>query len=99
MNGKHLEGAERKRGSVVRPGSVADARHFHGIRVVGRITKLLTGQSFGFIRLSDKRAVFFHRSDVQEGTRFNDLNVGDAVTFELLEDAISGARAVHVARR
>ena len=65
----------------------------------GRIVKLLVGQSHGFIRTTDGREIFFHRSDVREGTSFNDFGVGDAVTFELLEDAVSGARAVRVSRR
>jgi hypothetical protein len=33
---------------------------------------------------------------MQEGCVFNDLEVGDTVTFELLEDAVSGARALRV---
>jgi hypothetical protein len=65
----------------------------------GRIIKLLFGQSHGFIRLRGGRAIYFHRSDMQEGTPFNDLVVGDAVTFELLEDPVSGARAIRVIRR
>jgi len=36
---------------------------------------------------------------VQEGTSFNDFEVGDAVLFELLEDAVSGSRALRVRRR
>ncbi len=70
-----------------------------GVRSTGRIVKLLVGQSHGFIRLEDGRAIFFHRSDVREGTSFNDFAIGDAVTFELLEDAVSGARALRVRRR
>jgi cold shock CspA family protein len=58
--------------------------------------KLFTGQSHGFIRTRSGRDVFFHRGDVEEGTSFNDLAVGDGVAFELLEDAVSGARAVRV---
>jgi len=65
----------------------------------GRIVKLLIGQSHGYIRLRGGRAIYFHRSDVQEGTAFNELVVGDAVTFELLEDRVSGARAIRVIRR
>jgi cold shock CspA family protein len=65
----------------------------------GRIVALLVGQSHGFIRLSDRREIYFHRSDLDEGTSFNDFAVGDAVTFELLEDAVSGARALRVKRR
>ena len=64
----------------------------------GRIVKLLVGQSHGFIRLADGREIFFHRADVREGAAFNALNVGDPVTFELLEDTVSGARAIRVNR-
>jgi len=60
---------------------------------------MLVGQSHGFIRLTDKREVYFHRADLQDGTAFNDLRIGDAVKFELLEDAVSGARALSVVRR
>ncbi|HEX7796749.1 MAG TPA: cold shock domain-containing protein [Vicinamibacterales bacterium] len=62
----------------------------------GRIAKLLIGQNHGFIRVADSPDVFFHRSDLDDGTRFNDFAVGDVVTFELLEDAVSGARASRV---
>jgi len=39
--------------------------------------------------------VFFHRSDVTQGT-FNDLAVGDTLGFEVIEDRLSGARAIRV---
>src|SRR5262245_37744681 len=65
----------------------------------GRIAKLLIGQSHGFIRLADSREIYFHRSDLEDGTSFNDLTIGDVVSFELLEDAVSGARALRVRRR
>jgi cold shock CspA family protein len=64
--------------------------------VTGRITKLAVGQGHGFIRLTNGREIFFHRADVQEGVSFNDLSMGDRVTFELFEDAVSGDRAVRV---
>lgn len=67
--------------------------------MTGRIAKLFTGQGHGYVRLSNQREVFFHRSDVEDGTIFNDLSLGDAVSFELFEDAVSGARALRVARR
>ena len=70
-----------------------------GRPAIGRIVRLMVGQSHGFIRLSDSREIFFHRADLEEGTSFNSLHVGDAVAFELLEDAVSGARAQRVARR
>lgn len=71
----------------------------HGVPSSGRIVTLLVGQGHGFIRLANDREVFFHRSDVREGTSFNDLAAGDLVRFELLEDDVSGPRALHVQRR
>jgi cold shock CspA family protein len=62
----------------------------------GRIVTLLIGQGHGFIRLADGREVFFHRSDLLEGTSFNRLAVGDRVAFELLEDRVSGPRALRL---
>ncbi len=59
----------------------------------GHIVKLLVGQSHGFIRLADKRDIYFHRCHLEEGTPFNDFAAGDAVTVELLEDDVSAARA------
>jgi len=69
-----------------------------GIPKSGRIVTLMLGQGHGFIRLTGDRKVFFHRSDLCEGTSFHDLAVGNRVTFELLEDAISGPRALRVER-
>jgi cold shock CspA family protein len=66
--------------------------------VTGRIVNILVGQCHGFIRLPDAREVYFHRADLMQGAAFNDLRIGDAVRFELLEDAVSGARAVRVGR-
>jgi len=60
---------------------------------------LFIGQGHGFIRLANEREVFLHRSDVREGTSFNDFAVGDAVQFDLLEDDVSGPRAIQVVRR
>jgi cold shock CspA family protein len=64
----------------------------------GRIKQLLRGQGTGIIATAD-RDVFFHKSDANGS--FADMNVGDRVVFELLEDAISGPRAqkVRVTRR
>jgi cold shock CspA family protein len=85
-----------------RPGPGRFANHERidprGIAKCGRISKMLLGQSHGFIRLHD-REIFFHRGDLREGTAFNDLRPGDYVRFELIEDAISGARALRVMRR
>ena len=70
-----------------------------GVVCDGRIVKLFVGQAYGFIRLADERNVFFHRADVCDGLSINDFAVGDSVTFELLDDAVSGARALQVRRR
>lgn len=67
-----------------------------GKPATGRVVHLRFGQSHGFIRLSDARQIYFHRADLHEGTSFNDLAVGQKVTFELLEDRVSGARALRV---
>jgi cold shock CspA family protein len=55
------------------------------------------GQAHGFIRTKQGREIFFHRADVPEGM-FNSLEEGDEMAFELVEDAVSGARALHVTR-
>lgn len=65
----------------------------------GRIAKLFVGNGHGFIRLADKREVYFHRADIAEGLSIHDFAVGDAVAFELFEDAVSGARCLRVTRR
>ena len=67
-----------------------------GVVTQGRIVRLLVGQGHGFIRMTGEREIFFHRSDVLDGTSFNTLVVGCAVQFELLDDKISGARALRV---
>jgi cold shock CspA family protein len=64
----------------------------------GRITRIFVGQLYGFIRARNRREVFFHRSDMQDVTAFNALQVGDPVTFLLIDDPVSGARAVRVIR-
>ena len=52
------------------------------------IVTLFIGQGHGFIRLASHRNVFFHRSDVRDGTSFSDLAEGQSVRFELLEDEV-----------
>ena len=70
-----------------------------GVPSTGRIVTLFIGQGHGFIRLANDREVFFHRSDVRESLSFNDLAVGDTVKFDLLEDDVSGPRAIQITRR
>jgi cold shock CspA family protein len=59
----------------------------------GRIKIVMRGQGSGIISALGGD-VFFHKTDFQG--RFWDLKVGDRVTFELLDDSISGPRAQHV---
>ncbi len=80
--------------AVVSLGNVEKVRK----TATGRIAKILVGQGHGFVRLRDRK-VFFHRSDARGGTAFNELQVGDRVTFELLDDPVSGARALDVRRQ
>ena len=70
-----------------------------GTPVTGRIVNLMVGQGHGFIRLPNAREVYFHRADLREGSAFNDFRIGDVVEFELLDDAVSGARAIRVMRQ
>ena len=83
-------GRNRAGRSVAEDARPAERR---GTASTGHVVKLLVGQSHGFIRLAVKPDIYFHRSHLEEGTPFNDFAAVDAVTFELLEDAVSGARA------
>jgi cold shock CspA family protein len=83
--------APRRWGKIERPKDPA------GKPATGRIAHLRLGQGDGFINVKKSR-VYFHRADLRDGTAFNALEIGDAVTFELIEDAVSGARATRVAK-
>jgi cold shock CspA family protein len=96
--GEHTRGAVR-RTAPARKHTAGRPEERRGTPSSGRIVTLFVGQGHGFIRLAGGREVFFHRSDVQESTPFNTLALGDHVTFELLEDDISGPRALHIERR
>jgi cold shock CspA family protein len=96
--GEHTRGAVR-RTAPARKHTVNRPDERRGTASSGRIVVLFVGQGHGFVRLANGRDVFFHRSDLQEGTSFNTLAVGDRVTFELLEDHVSGPRALRLQRR
>jgi len=98
MSAEYFYGATRK-GSPKPSGKRSRPNELSGQPVSGKIVSLMIGQGHGFIRLPNEREVYFHRADLEEGTAFNDLQVGDAVNFELLDDAVSGARALRVARQ
>jgi cold shock CspA family protein len=93
MRPSRLAGQKAARGRASQP---AERR---GAASTGRIVKLLLGHGHGFIRIASGREIFFHRSDLEDRIAFNDFAVGDPVSFELLEDAVSGARALKVKQR
>jgi cold shock CspA family protein len=80
------------------PGPAARPPEPCGIASVGHIAKLFVGQVHGFIRMANSRDIYFHRTDLRDGTSINDLRIGDRVAFELVEDRVSGARASRVGR-
>jgi cold shock CspA family protein len=96
--GEHTRGAVRKT-APARKAAAGHPPERRGVPSSGRIATLFIGQGHGFIRLASGRDIFFHRSDVREGTSFNEFVVGDTVTFELLEDHVSGPRALKIERR
>ena len=62
----------------------------------GKIARL-TDRGFGFITPEgEDKDVFFHANDLQ-GVPYNELAVGDAVTFEVTEGQ-KGPSAVNIAR-
>ena len=58
-----------------------DIKH-HEVPNLGRITKLIAEQDFGFLETPDGMEVYFHRNSVL-GNHFNDLKVGDETRFVL----------------
>jgi CspA family cold shock protein len=60
--------------------------------IQGTIEKIITERGFGFIRASDGRQIFFHRSALSAGEVFDNLRVGLAVEFDVQADA-KGPRA------
>jgi cold shock CspA family protein len=58
----------------------------------GRIAQLSPGRLCGIIRASDGQNVFFHGRDL-ESARYYDVEVGGSVSFELIDDRVSGPRA------
>lgn len=59
--------------------------------------KTLTGKGYGFIsREGETKDLFFHSNELK-GVTFDELKVGDAVTFELV-DSEKGPKATNVSR-
>src|SRR5581483_7993366 len=93
MSTEHVYGPMKRASKPSRPSEV------RGVPDSGRIVKLFVGQGHGIIRVATGREVYFHRSDLREGTSINDFGVGDQVVFERLDDEISGARAIAVSKQ
>lgn len=75
--------ARRRRGSIK---AHAEAPH-------GRVLRLFPWEGFGFISTPDGREVYFHRNAVV-GDRFDELDLGDEVRFDLYEgEGIDGPQA------
>src|SRR5665213_2850784 len=64
----------------------------HGREMKGRVAQLSRGRLCGVIKTDDGARVFFHARDL-DGTKYNDIEVGDTVRFELIDDRVSGPRA------
>ncbi|MDP3051968.1 MAG: cold shock domain-containing protein [bacterium] len=63
----------------------------------GTIKTLLTEKGFGFIsREGETKDLFFHSKELKDVT-FDELKVGDAVTFEVVETE-KGPAATNVSR-
>jgi cold shock CspA family protein len=97
-NGKRRRKPAARTPRAIRGRAKGEKVDQRGRPMTGRVTRILYGQGFGFIRVDERRDVFFHRKDVFGGT-FNELVVDDHVALELVEDALTGPRAVRVAPR
>lgn len=63
----------------------------------GTVKTLVAGKNFGFIsREGEAKDLFFHANELS-GVTFDDLKVGDAVTFEVVQGE-KGPAATKVAR-
>ena len=63
----------------------------------GTIEKLITERGFEFIaREGEAKGLFFHSKELK-GVTFDELKVGDAVTFEVV-DGEKGPSATNVSR-
>ena len=85
--------------SLKRRGTLSPPAEQRGVPDHGRIVKLFVGQGYGYIRRVDDREIYVHRADLKEGMSINDCEIGDVVTFERVDDVVSGPRALVVQRR
>lgn len=64
----------------------------------GTIKTLVKEKRFGFIaREGEAKDLFFHANELKDGVSYDELNVGDAVTFEV-KDTEKGPSATGVSR-
>ena len=65
--------------------------------MTGTIKKLISDRGFGFIaREGEVKDLFFHSKELK-GVTFDELKVGDAVTFDVVESE-KGPAATNVSR-
>jgi cold shock CspA family protein len=63
----------------------------------GTVTQLLPGQRLGFVQPTGSGIPVLFRAIAVEGVNYDDLTVGQAVTYTLERDLLGrGARALHV---
>ena len=67
------------------------------VPTVGKVATIARGRGDGFIRETGGDLLYFNRRDVTGP--FNDLEVGDRVTFEVIEDTVSGRLAMRVTKK
>jgi len=73
----------------------AAAALWDNVWMIGRIKSVVRGLGIGYIRDDLGRDVFFHKGDVVNKA-YNDLEIGTPVKFDVIEDAVSGARAQRI---
>lgn len=62
----------------------------------GTISKIVDQRGFGFIKVEDQaKDIFFHRSQIGEPLRFEELKMGQVVEFEL-EETPKGPQAINI---
>lgn len=63
--------------------------------MTGTVKKVVADRGFGFITAEDGQEYFFHRSGVDSSVNFEDLTLGQGVSFDV-ERSDKGPRAAHV---
>ena len=63
--------------------------------MTGTIKKLVADRGFGFITAESGEEYFFHRSGVDDSLTFENISIGERVSFDV-ERSDKGPRAGHV---